>query len=162
MPLGIGMFGSPSTVDSIAHVIQVALTPVFLLTGIASLLGVFSGRLARVGDQLDSLSEKMDVATAAELPRLRRHLNYLRRRSYALDAAVVLGGLAGVATSVAALLLFVSTLREHTGANYMFAAFGSALVFTIGALAFFLCEMLMASRGIRLAVEDTESSEFKG
>ena len=28
------------SVDSVAHVIQVALTPVFLLSGIASLLGV--------------------------------------------------------------------------------------------------------------------------
>jgi hypothetical protein len=156
------MFGPPSTVDSIAHVIQIALTPVFLLSGIASLLGVFSGRLARVGDQLDSLSEKIDAATEADRPRLRQRLSYLRRRSYALDAAVVLGALAGVATSIAALLLFVSTLRDHAAASFMFVAFGSALVLTIGALAFFLCAMLRASRGIRIAVEDTESGEFKG
>ena len=36
------------SVDSVAHVIQVALTPVFLLSGIASLLSVLSTRLARV------------------------------------------------------------------------------------------------------------------
>jgi hypothetical protein len=33
-------------VDSIAHIIQVALTPVFLLSGIGTLLNVFNTRLA--------------------------------------------------------------------------------------------------------------------
>jgi hypothetical protein len=31
--------------DTVAHIIQVALTPVFLLSGIATLLNVFSTRL---------------------------------------------------------------------------------------------------------------------
>jgi len=43
------------TVESVAHVIQVALTPVFLLSGIASLLSVLSTRLARVADRVDAL-----------------------------------------------------------------------------------------------------------
>jgi Protein of unknown function (DUF2721) len=150
------MFGYPETVDNIAHVIQVALTPVFLLSGIASLLGVFSGRLARVADRVDDLAERLDTATETERPRLWRRLSYLRRRSHALDAAVVLGALAGVATSLAALLLFVGTLRDQAGASLLFGAFGSALVCTGGALAFFLVEMLMASHGIRdqVAAED--------
>jgi hypothetical protein len=46
------------SVDSVAHVIQVALTPVFLLSGIASLLAVLSTRLARVADRVDALAEQ--------------------------------------------------------------------------------------------------------
>lgn len=38
--------------DTIAHIIQVALTPVFFLTGIATLLNVFSTRLGRVSDRV--------------------------------------------------------------------------------------------------------------
>jgi hypothetical protein len=152
------MFGYPETVDNIAHVIQVALTPVFLLSGIASLLGVFAGRLARVADQVDALAEKLDTAAEADRPRLRRRLDYLRRRSHALDAAVVLGALAGIATSVAALLLFVSTLRDRAGPSFLFGAFGAALLCTIGALASFLVEMLMASRGIRDRVAAEEKA----
>ena len=40
------------TLDDATHLIQVALTPVFLLSGIGALLNVFAGRLARVADQL--------------------------------------------------------------------------------------------------------------
>ncbi|MEW6437969.1 MAG: DUF2721 domain-containing protein [Pseudomonadota bacterium] len=145
-------FQSPQSLDDIVHVIQVALTPVFLLSGVASLLAVFATRLARVADKVDLLTDALDRASKAETAQILVKLGYLRRRSNALDAAVVLGALAGVSTSVAALLLFVSTLRNAAGSVLMFLAFGAALVFTIGALSAFLAEMLMASRGIRAQV----------
>ncbi len=155
------MFQTASSVDDIVHVIQVALTPVFLLSGIASLLAVFATRLGRVADKVDALTDGLDGASQEERAQILIRLNYLRRRSHALDAAVVLGALAGVSTSTAALLLFVGTLRNGTGSTLMFLAFGGALAFTIGALAFFLLEMLMASRGIRalVAAEDEPHPE---
>ena len=147
------MFGSEAISapgsESIAHIIQVALTPVFLLSGIASLLGVFAGRLARIADRVDALEEKLDSASPAIRATLERRLSYLRRRSHILDATVVLGALAGAATCAAALTLFVGTLRDHTVKGFLFAAFGLALLCTMGALGAFLAEMLLASRGLR-------------
>ena len=87
------------TVESVAHVIQVALTPVFLLSGIASLLGVLSTRLARVADRVDALAEQLEADEPIDRRKLRRRLAYLRRRSHVLDAAVMMGTLGGVATS---------------------------------------------------------------
>lgn len=136
------------SVDSVAHIIQVALTPVFLLSGVASLLGVFSTRLARVADRVDALSERVETAPAEERARLLRRLAFLKRRSHILDVAVMMGALAGAATSCAALLLFVGTLREKAGVS-LFVAFGLALLLTMGALMAYLSEMLLASRGIR-------------
>ena len=66
------------SVDNVAHVIQVALTPVFLLSGIASLLGVLSTRLARVADRVDALAERLEAAGPADSRRLRLRLAYLR------------------------------------------------------------------------------------
>jgi hypothetical protein len=151
----------PTSLDDIVHVIQVALTPVFLLSGIASLLAVFATRLGRVADKVDALSEALDTASQSESQQIIARLGYLRRRSHALDAAVVLGALAGVSTSAAALMLFVGTLRNGEGSMLMFLAFGAALVLTIGALTAFLAEMLMASRGIRaiVAAEKAEQDE---
>jgi hypothetical protein len=143
------MFGIVESVDSVAHVIQIALTPVFLLSGIASLLNVFSTRLGRVADRVDALSEKLEGADLAERARLQERLNYLRRRSHVLDVAVMLGTLGGAATCLAALFLFVGTLREETGVGVLFVSFGLALLFTVGALGAFMIEMLLASRGIR-------------
>ena len=136
-------------VDSVAHIIQVALTPVFLLSGIASLLGVFSGRLARVADRVDALSEQLETADGKARAKVLRRLTHLRRRSHMLDVAVSLGALGGTATCAAALVLFVGSLREKAQAGFLFAAFGIALVCTMGALSAFLVEILLASRGTR-------------
>ena len=152
------MFGLDS-VDSVAHVIQVALTPIFLLSGIASLLGVLSTRLGRVADRVDSLAERLETAEPVQRSRLEMRLAYLQRRSHILDAAVIMATLGGIATSFAALLLFVGTLRDHAGIS-LFVAFGFALLFTIGALLAFLIEMLLASRGIRdLAASASEEGD---
>ena len=74
----------------------------------------------------------------------------------------MMGTLGGVATSIAALLLFVGTLRDQAGFS-LFVAFGLALLFTVGALGAFLAEMLLASRGIRDqasgANEESEAAE---
>lgn len=146
------------TVDSVAHVIQVALTPVFLLSGIASLLGVLATRLARVADRVDALADQLETAGPVDSDRLRRRLAYLRRRSHVLDVAVMMGTLGGVATSCAGLLLFVGTLRDRPG-EALFVAFGLALLFTMGALLAFLVEMLLASRGLR---DQANSADERG
>jgi hypothetical protein len=48
-----------SSVENVTHVIQVALTSVFLLTAVAALINVFSTRLGRVADRVDQLSASM-------------------------------------------------------------------------------------------------------
>jgi hypothetical protein len=156
------MISVTDRIDTVAHVIQVALTPVFLLSGVASLLGVLSSRLARVADRVDALIEKLEEAGPRERGRLEIRLAYLERRSKILDVAVILATLSGVMTSAAALLLFVDTLRRDAGAA-LFIAFGLALLMTIGALICFLLEMLLASKGIRKEVskplEESEPAE---
>jgi hypothetical protein len=133
------------TVESVAHVIQVALTPVSLLSGVASLLGVLSTGLARVADRVNA--EQLEADAPIDRRKLRLRLAYLRRRSHVLDAAVMMETLGGVATSCAPLLLFVGALRDRPGVS-LFVAFGLALLFTMGALVAFLIEMLRASRGL--------------
>jgi len=156
------MIAVADRVDTVAHVIQVALTPVFLLSGAASLLSVLATRLGRVADRVDATADKLETAGPRERARLETRLAYLERRTKILDVAVILATLGGVLTSLAALLLFVDVLREHAGVS-LFIAFGLALIMTIGALIGFLFEMLLASRGIRheasKSVEEDEPAE---
>ncbi|MGY2051603.1 DUF2721 domain-containing protein [Methylobacterium sp. JK268] len=134
-----------TALDTTAHIIQVALTPVFLLSGLATLLNVFSTRHARIADQVEKVAGRPDeVARLADL----------RRRSLALDLAVVLAALGGVATCGAVLTLFVGALRDTGVASVLFALFGAAIVFTLCALAVFALEMTLASRDVRSAAQN--------
>ncbi len=138
-----------TSLESVAHVIQLALTPVFLLSGIAALLNVFSNRLGRVADQVDALSARLDVAPDDQAAMYRLQLAYLRMRSRTLDGAVILGALGGIMTSCATLTLFLGAIRNGGAAWLLFALFGLAVLSTIGALGCYCCEMLLASRGLR-------------
>src|SRR5437868_10145669 len=66
-----GIDSGGSALDPVAHIIQVALTPVFLLSGIATLLNVFSTRLARVADQVQGSASRLKTRTAQEKERCR-------------------------------------------------------------------------------------------
>ncbi len=148
------MTDAASQVDTVAHVIQIALTPVFLFSGVATLLNVLSSRLARVADQVERLSARRDQASARERRGFERRLAFLQRRIFTLDIAVILAGLGGMSTLLAAGLLFVDGLRERAGVT-LFIAFGAALLLTIGALAGYIYEMMLASIGIRHEAKTT-------
>ncbi|WP_232628804.1 DUF2721 domain-containing protein [Methylobacterium sp. Leaf118] len=137
--------------ESIAHIIQVALAPAFLLSALATLLNVFSTRLGRVADKVDRLTADLVGAGPEEAAALAQRLAYLRRRSGLLDAAVVMASLGGVMTGVAVLTLFVGALRDASAASILFACFGLALLCTVGALVAFMAEILLAGRGVRRA-----------
>lgn len=139
--------------ESVAHIIQVALAPAFLLSALATLLNVFSTRLGRVADKVDALSATLPGADGEAGATLARRLAYLRRRSLLLDLAVVLASLGSVMTAAAVLTLFVGALRDASAASVLFACFGLALACTILAILAFLAEILLAGRGVRLEVE---------
>ena len=51
--------GELSNIDAVAHVIQLSVAPVFLLSGIGAMLAVMTNRLARVIDRARVLEGKL-------------------------------------------------------------------------------------------------------
>jgi Protein of unknown function (DUF2721) len=141
--------------EAAAHVVQLALTPVFLLSATATLLNVFATRLARVADRVDKLAQEANDPIRDKL------LVALRHRSRVLDSAVVLSALSGGLTCAAVLVLFLGELRGTAAAKWLYLSFGGAIVLTILALGAFVIEMLLAARIVRLTVDRSAGSSNK-
>jgi hypothetical protein len=133
--------------DEAAHLIQVALTPVFLLSGIAALLNVFAGRLARVADQLAALTAAIQKDAAS--PEQNEQLLLLRRRSLILDVAVVLATGGTAATCLAIMTLFLFALSNKAIASVLLLSFGLAVFCTLGSVVAFGAEMVLSNRAMR-------------
>jgi hypothetical protein len=133
--------------EAAAHVVQLALTPVFLLSATATLLNVFATRLARVADRVHSLSEQAKDPIRDEL------LSLLRSRSRVLDVAVVLSAMSGGFTCIAVLVLFLGEVLGTAAARVLYLSFGGAIVLTMAALGAFVVEMLLAARLLRRTVD---------
>ena len=153
MPLSSADFGTP--LDQVAHIIRMALTPVFLLLSIAALLNVFSARLGLVGDKVEQVLKALDGADADHAALLRGQLAHLRRRSLTLDVAVILAAVAKAAVCAAVLLLFAGALGHRWVGWALLLAFGLAICCALGAILAFAAEMLMAGSGVRAEVAHT-------
>jgi hypothetical protein len=136
-------------VTDINHAIELALAPVFLLTGIAGLLSVMTGRLARIIDRGRQFVEgKVPMPSGAEAVRLELANLERRRRlaSWAINSCTFAALL--VCMVIAALfaeVLFRVPLQWLSGLLFT----GSTLALTVG-LASFLREVHVATQTVRI------------
>ena len=145
--------GSMFALEDVSRLVQLSLTPVFLLSALASLLGVFSTRLGRVHDRVELIAAQLETAAAERRERLLDEQAFNRRRTHWLDIAVVLAALGGTLTCASALTLFLGSLTGFRIAAPLFLLFGGAILAAIGALVAFGYEMLLASQGVRRKTE---------
>ncbi len=68
------------TTGAISHAIQLAIAPVFLLTGIAGLLGVMANRLGRVIDRARMFEQRWGTLDARGREAARTEIGYLEIR----------------------------------------------------------------------------------
>lgn len=127
--------------NAAARVIQLALTPIFLLTAVGSLLNAFATRLGRISDRIQGL--KKDGRTNGY------EMRRLRLRSKILDIAVTLTAAAGAMTCCSAITLFLGTLRDSRHAGVLFFFFGGGLLCAVAGLACFVGEITIAGRALR-------------
>ena len=142
------MFGSSVTFDDVAHAIQLSLTPVFLLTGIAGILNVMAGRLARIIDRARRLTEER----TDPLMQFATELGNLEQRRHVASAAITACTSAALLTCLVIAALFLEallTLRLNWLIGTLFMTATLALV--IG-LSYFLREVHLATRTVRIRV----------
>ena len=135
----------------IAHAIQLAVAPVFLLSGVGVLLGVLTNRLARIVDRARTAETRLAGADAeAEGARLRDQLSALARRARLINASITLITIAALFVSLVVALLFTSTLVAINLAVYIAVLFVAAMITLIVALLAFLLEVRIAVASLRI------------
>src|SRR5258708_22130098 len=137
----------------IAHAIQFAIAPVFLLTGIAGLLGVMTNRLARVVDRARALERMWKELDETERAAARAEIRDLERRRTLASWSINFCTCAALLICVLIAALFVEDFldtRVHWVAGVLFVG---AMIALIGGLAAFLREVYLASRTLRIDAE---------
>jgi hypothetical protein len=140
-------------VSDIAHTIQLALAPVFLLTGIAGLLNMLAGRLARIVDRARKIESDFTPLDDPRHPDQVAELRILDRRIALVNRAILLCTASAVAVCVVVAALFVASLAGLGFARTMAGLFVFAMILLIAGLCFFLGEIRIAVRSIRIRDE---------
>ena len=135
----------------IAHAIQLAVAPVFLLSGVGVLLGVLTNRLARVVDRARAAEARLGESLAdAELTKLRTNLDALARRARLINVSITLITVTALLVSLVVALLFASTFAPINLAVYVAVLFVAAMLTLVIALLAFLLEVRIAIASLRI------------
>ena len=140
-------------VSTIAHLIQLAIAPVFLLAGIAGILNVLAQRLARVVDrarQLEAEFASMDEETRS---RAMGELCILDRRMNVVNHAISACTASALFVCLVVAILFVAHLAEFGFAKTIALLFVLAMLLLIVGLVLFLYEIRLAMRSLRVRQE---------
>ncbi len=134
----------------IAHAIQLAIAPVFLLTGIASLLGVMATRLARVIDRARSFEQSWAAMDGEARERARIEIATLEMRRRVCNWSITLCTTAALLICLVIVTLFAEAFTVTKLKFLAGALFVAAMVALIGGLASFLREVYLATHTISL------------
>lgn len=143
-----------SALSDIAHTIQLSVAPVFLLAGIGALLNVVASRLGRAVDRARALEEKLlAISGDDDAPRVRDELGVLDRRMLLAQRSIFLFSFSALLVCVLVSALFITDLANlQLGALVGFLFIG-AMIALIGGLSFFLTEVTLATRTLRVRAE---------
>jgi Flp pilus assembly protein TadB len=133
-----------------SRAIQLALAPVFLLTSIAGILNVITGRLSRIVDRGRQLTEAAADSVKIEFDDRLTELRNLERRRRLAGVAITATTLAALLTCVVIVLLFVEVLLGVPMKWLEGLIFSLATTALVVGLTYFLREVHLATRTVRI------------
>jgi Protein of unknown function (DUF2721) len=142
------MAGPVVNVNDVPQAIQLALGPVFLLTGIAATLNVMTGRLARIIDRARDLTEG-DAPPGLSTQDISDELRFLEARRHLASAAITACTFAALLVCMVIATLFIEVVLDAPLKGFAGAMFFFAAVSMVVGLAHFLREVQLATRSIR-------------
>ena len=133
-----------------ARLIQLSIAPVFLLTGVGTLLGVLSSRLGRTIDRARVLEALLESAAPPRLERLHQELSVLSRRAKIIYRAIALGVITALMVCSVIASLFISAFTRVDVTLVVAGFFIAAMGALISTLLLFLREVFLATRVLRI------------
>lgn len=145
-------------ITAIAHVIQLAVAPVFLLSGIAAMLNVLSSRLARIVDRARVLESQFANATPQAAEVLRTSLRRLAKRARLASYGISLCTSSAILVSSVVIVLFLGSLLGLSVRTVIAALFIAAMLALTAGLICFLREIYLSTRYLRIGEPEPEQA----
>jgi hypothetical protein len=127
----------------IGHVIQLAITPVFLLTAVGTLINVLVNRLGRSVDRRRALTAALEHVEGQVADTARGELTYVQRRVRLIYSAILLAVLCALLICLLIAIAFIDALITTNLAQLVAILFVLAMLALIGSLALFLREIYL-------------------
>jgi hypothetical protein len=144
----------------VAHLIQVALTPIFLISAIGVTLNVLTSRLARIVDRARVMEDILrDPNHTHDGRDLHGTLGILARRARYINAAITLITLSALFIALVVVMLFVNAFLRWDLSAVIACLFIMSMMSLCASLLSFLIEVRIATTTLQIGIEEASRQE---
>lgn len=142
-----------SSVEELIPVLQTAIGPVILISGIGLLLLTMTNRLGRVIDRARGLSAELLTADDAARARIERQLDILWSRARMIRLSISLAAISALCAALLVIVLFGTALVSAGSAWLVAGLFAACMASLIASLLVFLHDINKSLAALRLELE---------
>jgi hypothetical protein len=135
---------------AVAHAIQLAVAPVFLLSGIGAMLAVMTSRLGRIIDRARDLEERLVDASPEFFSTLQSDLKMLSQRAKLIYSAIALCTTTALLVCAVIAFLFLSAFLQFDASVVVALLFIVAMSTFVLGLVWFLREIYVGTISLRI------------
>lgn len=139
--------------DELIPVLQTAIGPVILISGVGMLLLTMTNRLGRTIDRSRALIDLRRAASDARRLAIELQLGILWRRARLLRQAITMATVSALLAALMIIVLFMGTLVDLHVAVVVVLLFAACLTSLIGSLLFFLRDVNLSLRALTHELE---------
>lgn len=150
---GPDISASMDALTSFLPSIQLAITPVILISGMGALMLTLTNRMGRIVDRTRSLAGALRAATGDERRHIDMQLEIMWSRAGLIQRAVTLNGLSMLFSGLLILAIFASSLFNLRLEFLVMGLFGTSIILLLASLVEFLRDIFATLRALRLEVE---------
>lgn len=140
-------------IHELIPVLQVAIGPVILISGVGLLLLTLTNRFGRAVDRSRALGREVHQVSPDERRRLALQVEILYRRAQVIRLSIILAALSVLLVAVLIIVLFVTALARLEGGFIIVGLFICCLVSLILSLAAFIRDIQLSLHALRLELK---------
>jgi len=148
------------SVGQLIPVLQTAIGPVILISGIGLLLLTMTNRLGRAIDRARILVGSLPSTTAAKREKTVAQLRILWRRARMIRLAIALASVSALAAAILIIALFFTALWQIGPAWVIVALFIVCMASLIGSLVIFIRDINLSLAALKLELENEKVVNF--
>ena len=141
------------SVEYLIPIIQTAVGPVILISGLGLLLLTMTNRLGRIIDRSRSLSHELDSPEAAVRKRVAMEIDILWTRARLIRTAIMLASFSCLFAALLVIVLFLSPLVSLDLPLLLSFLFISSMICLICSLVFFLIDVNRTLMALKIELE---------
>jgi hypothetical protein len=146
------------SLNQLIPVLQVAIGPVILISGVGLLLLTMTNRLGRAVDRIRALTQELRNAAESEHPVLNAQIQTIYRRAKLIRLSIVFAGFSALLAALLIITLFLMTLLEFEAASWIALLFVGSVGSLVVSVATFVWDIHWSLQALKIELERTNGT----